>query len=100
MREALTFDLYARENIKRRPHWAFDLSEWKKPVLDWLRSQGKDKKYCHLERFSLEFVKQLFPDRGTVGSGWVFFDYENRDPLTNAALIYPVEVADTMKKDT
>ena len=98
--EALLFDLYARENIKRRPAWATDLSEWKKTELAWLRSQGKDKKYCHLERFSFEFVKRLFPDRAISDSGWVFFDYETRDPLTNTALIYPVDIMETVKKDT
>ncbi|MDD6037719.1 MAG: B12-binding domain-containing radical SAM protein [bacterium] len=72
--EALTYDLYIRENAKRRPAWAPDLTPYKKEITNLLRESGLDKRYCHVELF-------------TCGDSpkWVIFDYENRDPWTNHA---------------
>ncbi len=70
LKEIMTFDIYLRENMKTRPAFARDMTEFK----DYVRalvSDGGVKKTEHIEAFSKEgeivFVK---------------FDYENRNPIT------------------
>lgn len=87
--QALTFDLYARENMKSRPTWLACEGEIdKKEQLRFLRSIEKDKKYCHLEYFTTDFLKEiqmLSEDGNNQVGGWLLFDYDNRDVLTNEA---------------
>ena len=91
--EALTFDLYARENCKTRPEWA--------PAVESLREVTK--KYCtngklsHAEPFHYRFpakdeigVKEL-PER-TTKTVWVLFHYEDRDPLDHQARVEYLEL--------
>lgn len=96
-KQALTFDLYARENVKSRPSWsAKEDAIDKKAQLRFLRQDGKDKKYCHLEYFSADFLEEVSAmvevhgwtkGQKNLQGGWLLFDYENRDPLTNEAMI-------------
>ncbi len=103
--QALTFDLYARENMKSRPAWAEELADWKRQQMQYLRASGREKKYCHLEPFDRAFLQQCGiaetkkceaqPGDGNHGADtqyaassgkvWILFDYEQRDPLTNEA---------------
>lgn len=91
--EALTFDLYARENIKVRSSWSAQEQVDKKQQLRYLRQQGIDKKYCHLECFSTEFLQLagiLGQEEGQPAAEcvlWLLFDYETRDCMTNEAAI-------------
>ena len=93
MGEALLFDLYAREKMKSRPYWAADLSAWKKAQLAYLQHAGKEKKYCHLEFFSVDFLEKTGKwskeiqkySEGADGKIWVLFEYEQRNPLTGQA---------------
>ena len=87
MQEALTFDIYYRENAKARPPFAPDHplpEQWK-----------KDKKYrgkhVHLEYFTYCFPKKKkrfikYLPRKTAGYV-VLFDYEHRDPLDRQAKV-------------
>ncbi|MBQ8663554.1 MAG: B12-binding domain-containing radical SAM protein [Eubacterium sp.] len=101
--QALTFDLYARENVKSRPTWLAGEAEIdKKAQLRFLRSKDKDKKYCHLEYFTADFLQEpgLFAKARMVSThdrapskvgdpgAWVLFDYENRDVMTNEAAVF------------
>lgn len=84
--EALTYDLYARENCKTRPSWAPDLTEYK----ELTRKLCPNGKTSHLEPFHY-----LFPDKRSVGLTalpkrldgcvYVLFHYEERDPLDHQA---------------
>ena len=84
--EALTFDLYYRENMKSRPSWAPDPALFK----DEARRLGQDHKNCHLEPFYYDFSLLLekkqrgYPARRAE---WRFyrFSYGERDPLTGQA---------------
>lgn len=91
--EALTFDLYARENCKTRPDWA--------PPVESLREMTR--KYCtngklsHAEPFHYRFpakdkigVKE-FPER-TSNTVWALFHYEDRDPLDHQARVEYFEI--------
>ena len=86
-REALLFDLYAREKSKSRPVWAQDLSVYKRQTAGFLRNAGLEKAYCHLERFCF---LQIDGSKDADGAQWVLFDYEHRDALTNEARVRPV----------
>ena len=92
-REALTFDLYARENCKTRPDWA--------PAVDVLREVTR--KYCtngklsHAEPFHYRFpgkneigVREL-PERFAF-TVWALFHYEERDPLDHQAKVEYLEI--------
>ena len=84
--EALTYDLYARENCKTRPSWAPDLTEYR----ELTRKLCPNGKTSHLEPFHY-----LFPDKRSVGLTalpkrldgcvYVLFHYEERDPLDHQA---------------
>ena len=113
--QALTFDLYARENMKRRPAWAPDLSSMKKAQMQYLREHGLEKNYCHMEPFDKEFLIK-FTDVDTeeyrrhvsVTDGedpagvspetvaWVLFDYEHRDALTGDAVCRIVDFSNIL----
>lgn len=86
LRESLIFDLYCRENMKSRPAWAADASEWR----ELTRKYCKNGKMSHVERFFYRF-----PDRETLRVSelpgrerepvYVLFDYERRDPVNRQA---------------
>lgn len=86
LKESLIFDLYYRENVKSRPSWAADVSEWK-PLT---REYCKNGKLSHVERFFYRF-----PDKETrvvhelpmreERPLYVIFDYTRRDPLDHQA---------------
>ncbi len=88
-KEAMTFDLYYRENAKTRPSFASDLSAWKQLT----REYCKNGKLSHLEAFHYEFpgflcknVKEL-PKR-MEKERYVLFDYAKRDALNHQAEIH------------
>lgn len=82
LKESLIFDLYYRENVKSRPSWAPNVSEWKALT----REYCPNGKMSHLERFSYHFPDK---EERTVHElpqcaeqpHYVLFDYTRRDPL-------------------
>ena len=89
-REALVFDLYARENCKRRPDWANDLAPYKQTNRD-LNPENKGS-LRHTEVFHYAFPLRdsdtinALPPR-TDEPLFYRFDYEVRDPLTYQATV-------------
>lgn len=65
--EAMTVDLYSRENLKSRPAWMKGQELWQKSIRAYIRREGLPKT-VHIEVLSREIL---------------FFDYRYRDPLTN-----------------
>ena len=87
--EALTFDLYYRENMKTRPPWVPDLAEYKEKI----RKYCKKGKLSHLEPFwyNMEEImgqKKLskYPEKRPARE-WYLFSYEERNPLTGQAKV-------------
>lgn len=86
LKESLIFDLYYRENVKSRPAWATEVSEWKLLT----REYCKNGKMSHVERFFYRFpdketrVVHALPMREERPL-YVFFDYTRRDPLDHQA---------------
>ncbi len=86
--EALTFDLYYRENCKTRPDWAPDPSGYK----EMTRTYCANGKMSHLEPFHYHFPekRELGADRLPVRRAnpcWVVFHYDDRDPLDHQARV-------------
>ena len=89
-REALTYDLYARENCKRRPAWATDLAPFKQE----LRARNPENKGSlrHTEVFHYAFPLLDCADipslpKRTEEPLFYRFNYEERDPLTYQASV-------------
>lgn len=87
-REALVYDLYARENCKRRPDWACDLAPYKQEIRALnLENKGSLR---HTEVFHYAFPLRddepihALPPR-TEEPLFYRFNYEVRDPLTYQA---------------
>lgn len=84
--EALTFDLYYRENCKSRPKWAAPVSEWKEKTREYCKRGA----LSHIEQFHYHFPKK---DERTLRElpkrlekpVYVLFDYEQRDSLDHQA---------------
>lgn len=89
-RESLVYDLYARENCKRRPDWACSLAPYKQKIRDL--NPEKKGSLRHTEVFHYAFplrdsdaINALLPR--TTEPLFYRFDYEVRDPLTYQAMI-------------
>ena len=71
MKQALTFDIYSRENAKSRPAWAPDCRQWKE-VSHSICQKGK---MSHVEQFDYEWL-----DEAALGQKrkpyYVLFDYD------------------------
>ena len=86
MEEALLYDLYYRENMKSRPYWAGNISEFSKIT----KTYCKNGKLSHIEPFSYHFPDKSqktiskLPERLEEGI-YVLFEYEKRDALDHQA---------------
>lgn len=86
LREAMTFDLYYRENCKTRPLWAADINSFK----DIIRKYCRNGKMSHIEPFHYIFPEKdqwgirTLPER-RKDPVWVLFHYDERDPLDHQA---------------
>lgn len=88
LKQALTFDLYYRENMKSRPGFAMELEPYKRLS----KRVCKKGKLSHLEPFTYRFpsAKERSVTRVPEPCGLYFalFDYEKRDALTHQALVH------------
>lgn len=86
MEEALLYDLYYRENMKSRPYWARNISEFAKVT----KTFCKNGKLSHIEPFSYHFPDKMtkriskLPKRLSEEI-YVLFDYKKRDVLDHQA---------------
>lgn len=110
--EALTYDIYLRENAKSRPDFAKDLSQYKSILIDFFKEEAKEhqllpayvdydarqmQRMTHVEFFDypvydLERMRKIQEAalQEAHKETAVLFDYENRNPLTyEARTIFP-----------
>ncbi len=105
--QLLTYDLYARENLKSRPDFARNSqdSEWRETERKWYQDVQQIERYLpdyldygwkqtlrmtHLEQFDLDVLRYL--DEGSLVEKKcvLLFDYQKRDPLNHQARIMDV----------
>lgn len=98
--EALTFDLYYRENCKSRPSWAPAVTGFKKETRYYCKNGAKS----HIEPFHYRFPKkgektlQKMPEHLSEPV-YIYFDYDRRDPLDHQAWVEEVESITEERKD-
>ncbi|MBQ4522151.1 MAG: B12-binding domain-containing radical SAM protein [Lachnospiraceae bacterium] len=93
--ELMVYDLYARENLKTRPTFAKDLSEYKQLYVELYQQIGREKqldskwigKRHHIETFSFDIFATAKTGSRTGKPMHIYFNYDERNPLTNDATI-------------
>ncbi|MGN0291383.1 MAG: B12-binding domain-containing radical SAM protein [Lachnospiraceae bacterium] len=87
LKQALTYDLYYRENMKTRPAFSMNLEPYKK-IKRQVCGKGK---MSHLEPFTYRFPavteRTITKLPKPCELYFVLFDYEKRDALTNQAAV-------------
>ena len=91
----MLYDLYARENLKSRPHWAkeqgdhssFYTDEKNRPYFEAYDGYNAKQimRMTHMEHFSADFTKWKDSAELDTGEADILFDYKKRDPIDNSA---------------
>lgn len=106
-KEALTYDMYLRENLKSRPAFAKDLAPWKEDIRTFYQNEEEQRNYLktyneynakqmskmtHLEVFTYPVwdIENLDVNGQKELEQFVLFDYASRNPLTYEAKTYIV----------
>ncbi len=84
----MLYDLYLRENIKKRPSWASDQAEWKKQYQIYY----KQHKTAHIEHFLFDVVETAKSGKKIGQPRHYMFHYEERNPLTNDASVEQLQI--------
>lgn len=99
--ELMTFDLYARENLKNRPGWMADLKPYKSVFREFYQKEAQE--HCMLKGYEAYDEKQIskmthlevmhyHPDTLQPGNYVFLFDYQERDVLTYSAVVQQIEL--------
>lgn len=83
LEEIMLYDLYLRENVKKRPWWAADQSSFKK----FYQPYYKENRTAHIEKFCLDPVETAKTGKKSGHEVHLMFHYDKRNPLTNNALV-------------
>ncbi len=90
-REALTYDLYLRENVKNRPAFAGEETVEKRIAAEFYEKEEQEHQYLkngYEGRDRRQMRKMTHLEK--VGGKLLLFDYQNRDPLCNQARVIEV----------
>ena len=89
--DLLMYDLYLRENVKSRPSFAPDPSEWKNETKQFFIREAKERRYLKgYETYdSRQMAKMAHLEQMEDGS-FVLFDYKNRDALFGNAAAFSI----------
>lgn len=89
-RNALTVDLYLRENVKNRPGFAGEDTVTKEEAADFYDEEAREHKYLKgYEQYDKRQLRKM-THLEKAGGKLLLFDYKNRDILTNQATIFYV----------
>ena len=87
-RELLTYDMYLRENLKSRPEFACDISQYKSKIREFYRREEAQHRYLRdyegYDSRQLEKMTHLEPF-SYPEPHFVLFDYRHRNPLNYEA---------------
>ncbi|SHJ40716.1 B12-binding domain-containing radical SAM protein [Hespellia stercorisuis] len=84
-REALTFDLYLRDNLKNRPELCGELTVMKEESRMFYEEEAQDHRYLPgYEGFDKNQLRKM-THLERIGGKITLFDYRNRNPLDNQA---------------
>lgn len=83
---ALIYDLYCVEKLRKRPDWKQETTEDRNEIRE-LDKNLKNHKIYHIEKFSYDILNFLLTGDCIQEDNFALFDYENRNPITNHAQI-------------
>lgn len=97
--QLLMYDLYLRENIKKRPQWGNTQVLEKKAATRFYRMEGVEKYFPQMQPYDSKLaagnshVERFFIDVDTYEKKdwWALFDYHTRNPLTYDATVREVK---------
>ena len=109
-RELLTYDMYLRENLKSRPDFAKDLTDYKELLRGFYKQEEECREYLpayeaydskqlsrmtHLEPFAYPVWERM--DRNVTSVSckkecFVLYDYQERSPLTGEARTVVIDI--------
>ena len=107
LKEILLYDLYLRENLKKRPDWAADNSAYKDLYIQFFASGDNRMKYfpkyasytpkqaqrmMHIEHFSFDVARTADAGKKTGGEQFILYDYKKRNALTYQSFVQQIEV--------
>lgn len=110
-KELLTYDMYLRENLKSRPDFAEDMSQYKEKCRAFYEKECRERvvlpdyegydskqlsRMTHLEAFHYT-VWESEPER-TEETQFVLFDYKHRNPLNGDARTVALDDPEMIKK--
>lgn len=107
LKQLMSYDLYARENLKSRPPFAKDDSDpkWRKEEQAFYQMVSRSGKYLpehwvyewkqilrmtHLERLDYDVIRYLKEGKLEYKKSVLLFDYQQRNPLNNQARVIDV----------
>ena len=103
----MVYDMYLRENLKKRPEWAADPSEHSPFYVDFFADEANRRRYLpDYEGYTAKQVQRMtrvehfpFDPEATAAAGrrqggacYILFDYKRRDPLTYRCGTEKIEV--------
>ncbi len=98
--EILVYDLYLRENLKSRPKFARDYSDYKKEYREFYEDEERVRmvlpgygdysskvlsRITHAEYFSIDVLESARTGKVIKKDSIIVFDYKNRNPLDHQA---------------
>lgn len=102
-KELMLYDLYLRENLKSRPNFAPDITEYKEFIWNFYRQEETERRFLkeyadynakqmikmtHLEVFHYPVFDREACQKCIKGQYPVLFDYQNRNKFTYDAAVY------------
>lgn len=93
MAQIMTYDIYLRENAKKRPFFAGDTKKDKKSLYELYRvaDKNRNEKYIHLEHFDIDILRYSNENVIEYRDMYLMFDYSVRNPINNDALVTEIK---------
>lgn len=89
----LTYDIYLRENAKKRSDFAKDLTEEKQKLRELYRAkQEEGLQNIHIEPFEFDIMSFMRNGQLIKEKQYVVFDYERKNPIDNSAYVKNISV--------
>lgn len=84
--DLLMRDLYLRENVKSRPYFALDQSDYKKQKKEFFIKEAEEPEYLlGYEGYDSRQISKMAHIEVLRNGDWFLFDYKHRDPLDHNA---------------
>lgn len=98
-RDALTVDVYLRENAKTRPVFARDLSGFREPIRQFYQREERQRRYLKgYDGYDARQLGKMTHVEVLRDGRTLLFDYRNREPLSHNASVFDVDLKSNEKQ--